>query len=355
MNRVLVVADNEAVRDTLALALFEEGHRVKTASGAREAVNCGCRFRPGVVVSSWRLDRNLTGLDVADAVRGMVPGLQTILFTAYPSEDMDHQARRRGVFRFFSGPLDPDGLRRAVRDALARPDPVESGSRVPILEVDTNRTIVYANEPARMLLASTEAGKACDRFDEHFRETVDLDAAQNGWIEVRPSTGPDRTPWFLTAQREPGDSTSLVLFHAASDRLLRTTPIVRALLGTQPSATARLLHPYHILIVDDDAFVRRTTAASLASAGAFCHTAANHEEARRLYAADPEIQIVLLDHDMPEGPPHDLVTHLRHIRPEVVIIANSGRDRRAEFAAMGVRQYLTKPWSLEEFLDQIQV
>jgi DNA-binding NtrC family response regulator len=121
--QVLVVDDDDAVRETIAETLEEEGFGVATASGAESALAALARARPDVVLSDIRMP-GMDGLELLDLLRARAPDVDVLLMTAY--EDMPTVARamRDGAFDFLVKPLRPDQLlevlARVASDRLAR-------------------------------------------------------------------------------------------------------------------------------------------------------------------------------------------------------------------------------------------
>ena len=46
----------------------------------------------------------------------------------------------------------------------------------------------------------------------------------------------------------------------------------------------------------------------------------------------------------------EFVARFKKLRPEAILVGNSGSDRRDEFAVAGVGRYLDKPWGLDDLL-----
>ena len=102
-----------------------------------------------------------------------------------------------------------------------------------------------------------------------------------------------------------------------------------------------------ILYVDDEDFLRRVSSRTLGRAGAICLTAGTHAQAVAMAAREPELALVILDYQMPDGDIGLLVAQLRAAHPDLPLIGNSGEDRRREFAERGVAVFLGKPWTVD--------
>jgi DNA-binding NtrC family response regulator len=119
MANVLVVDDEEVYRTYLSGWLTRDGHEVQIASNGQEAIEIGKEFPPDVLIVDWMLKNEYYGLQVAEALCGVVPDLKTILITGFPSESLRREALNARVFRFIEKPFHMTDLAAAVRDAVA--------------------------------------------------------------------------------------------------------------------------------------------------------------------------------------------------------------------------------------------
>jgi CheY-like chemotaxis protein len=109
-----------------------------------------------------------------------------------------------------------------------------------------------------------------------------------------------------------------------------------------------------ILYVDDDSFLRRMTGKLLEAAGAICLLAGTHDQAVALVGGEPELELAILDFQMPDGDVGDLVKRLRTARAGLPLIGTSASERRHEFAERGVTQFLEKPWELGDLVRAVE-
>ena len=94
MNRVLIVDDEQSLRDLLSIALGDEGWEVLTASSGDEAVE-KLQVEPvDVVVSDIRMP-GIDGLELLRIVTETAPETDVILMTAHASTDTAIEALAR--------------------------------------------------------------------------------------------------------------------------------------------------------------------------------------------------------------------------------------------------------------------
>jgi len=104
-----------------------------------------------------------------------------------------------------------------------------------------------------------------------------------------------------------------------------------------------------VLIVDDEALLRRRIAAYLEKLGADVTAVANLAEARNALDATP-FDFVLLDVNLPDGRGTDLLAQglIPADTPVVVMTAEGGVAGAVEAMRLGASDYLTKPFDVEE-------
>jgi DNA-binding response OmpR family regulator len=111
----------------------------------------------------------------------------------------------------------------------------------------------------------------------------------------------------------------------------------------------------HILLVDDDALLRRSLSFNLEQAGYRASTAASAEDALALAARDPP-ELILLDIGLPGMDGLDALRHFRD-RVSVPVIFLTARRRELDEVLgleLGADDYVTKPFDLDVLLARIK-
>jgi DNA-binding NtrC family response regulator len=126
---VLVVDDEEAMRDACGQTLRRVGCQVREARTAAAALAAVAEETFDIVVLDLRL-KTENGLDVLDRVRADSPSTAVIVITGYATVSLAVEAMRRGAADFIDKPFTPDQLRDAVcrvlepqRGSVAPPRP----------------------------------------------------------------------------------------------------------------------------------------------------------------------------------------------------------------------------------------
>lgn len=109
------------------------------------------------------------------------------------------------------------------------------------------------------------------------------------------------------------------------------------------------------LIIEDDAILRRSLQRALTKLGWQVGEAEDVGSAVQALKARPAL--VVLDVNLPDGDGVDLAGHIAQLRPMPLTLAISGQasaEQAFRLKALGVNQYLAKPFSLQEFEQAIE-
>lgn len=119
MGRVLVVDDEQSLRDALEVLIAGQGHTVETCPGVKEAQECLDAGEFDVVVTDLRLEPGGDGLDVVRKARRKNDPPEVIVMTAFGTRDKALEAQRDGaLFYTEKGPHLASDLRVLVTHAI---------------------------------------------------------------------------------------------------------------------------------------------------------------------------------------------------------------------------------------------
>jgi two-component system response regulator RegA len=124
---LLLVDDDEVLRERLARALRERGFEVTTAQGGAEAIALARRDAPEYAVVDLRMP-GPSGIEVLETLRAIDPATKVLMLTGYGSIATAVDATRRGAIGYLSKPADADEI---VAQLLGR-----GGSHAPA-DIDT--------------------------------------------------------------------------------------------------------------------------------------------------------------------------------------------------------------------------
>ncbi len=113
---ILIVDDEQIVRESLAGWFEEEGYQVDTAKDAVEALNKLNKVRWDIYFLDIKMP-GMDGLELQRRIREIDPHAIVVIITAYASVDTAVQALKEGAFDYVTKPFDPDALSRLIRNA----------------------------------------------------------------------------------------------------------------------------------------------------------------------------------------------------------------------------------------------
>ena len=119
---------------------------------------------------------------------------------------------------------------------------------------------------------------------------------------------------------------------------------------SQPSA-----RPLHVLLVDDDPFIRDALSELLVLLGASVIAAESRMKALAILAGR-EMEVILMDYSIPgDMPPDQFVAAVRgRIRPARIILI-TGDDAAARARQLGIRYFLEKPIGMESLREHLRL
>jgi len=351
MARVLVIEDEAPLRETLVSYLHRDGHEVVAASNGREALQRSLSTLPDVLVADWMLQNHLHGLHLSETFRAVKPGLQTILITGYPSDDLEAESQRSGVFELLEKPFGLEDLRRAVSRAVGA-DPRRGRARpIAAVEADEDGVMGFQSQRARELLASVGPAGAPQRLSDWLApEDLGrvLDAAPE-WVEVQP-LGSEET-WLVQGRRRSEARRVLLVLVPGAEAALRHDPRVRILLDERPRAHPALPERGPVVVIEREDAVRRLLVSQLERLGVLCYPTDDLEAALRLLAGEPQVDVVLVDFSLAGPDVASWVDRIRAVRPEARVIGTGGAGSEPELRdRTGVESVLPKPWRLSDLL-----
>ncbi len=119
MARILIVDDDQGMRDYLEIMLSREGYDVNTAPGGKDALTL-CRKRKfDLVITDLKMS-GMDGIDLLKSLKDISPETMTILITGYASGETALAAMKEGAYDYLEKNFEPDDLKNLVKDALRK-------------------------------------------------------------------------------------------------------------------------------------------------------------------------------------------------------------------------------------------
>ncbi|MBI3926119.1 MAG: response regulator [Armatimonadetes bacterium] len=114
---ILIVEDDEDLREMLVESLEDEGYRAVGAADAQQALKLAERRKFDLVVTDVRMG-GMDGLDCLAELRRRQPGVRSIVITGYASDDAPTRALRQQASDYLYKPFTLDDLLLSVGRAF---------------------------------------------------------------------------------------------------------------------------------------------------------------------------------------------------------------------------------------------
>jgi DNA-binding NtrC family response regulator len=122
MAKILVIDDEQGIRNLLDTLLSRKGYAVVLADGGRKGLELFRRERPDVVVLDLKMPE-MDGVTVLQQVRGLNPGQPVIVLTGAGTPEMEQRVRALGVNEFVEKEFSLHRLGDALKRLLKAPIP----------------------------------------------------------------------------------------------------------------------------------------------------------------------------------------------------------------------------------------
>ena len=170
--KILVVEDDDALRDALLITLEAVGHRATGADGGPAALVALARDSFSMVVTDLRMDP-MDGLTLLGEIRSRYPGLPVLLMTAFGDVDKAVAAMRGGACDFMLKPFEPKTLVEQIARYAVPPPPADG---VIAADPKTRETLLLAARVAKTdatVLLTGESGVGKEVFARYIHDQSD--------------------------------------------------------------------------------------------------------------------------------------------------------------------------------------
>ncbi len=114
---VMVLDDQELMRDSLREVLSRAGYRVRAFGKPKEAVKNLAGGGYDLLITDMKMP-DMSGLEVLREARKVQPGLAVLVITAYGTVETAVEAMRRGAYDYIQKPFKPEEIELLVAKAL---------------------------------------------------------------------------------------------------------------------------------------------------------------------------------------------------------------------------------------------
>jgi len=119
MARVLIIDDNETMREGLAATVRRMGHEAFAARSGAEGLAYFGKHGADFVITDLKME-GTGGLDVVKAIQEADPGCPTMIVTAFGTVETAVEAMRLGAFDFLQKPFNDQALLDSIFAAIRK-------------------------------------------------------------------------------------------------------------------------------------------------------------------------------------------------------------------------------------------
>jgi CheY-like chemotaxis protein len=123
MAKILVIDDEQGIRELLDALLRRKGYDVVLAESGRKGLELFRRERPDVLVLDLKMPE-MDGLTVLRQIRSLDPRMPVIILTGAGTAEAEQQVRALGVTEYVEKEFSLHLLGDALKRLLKTPDPV---------------------------------------------------------------------------------------------------------------------------------------------------------------------------------------------------------------------------------------
>ena len=119
MEKILVVDDEQSLRDVLSIMLKRAGYAVTSAMDGEEAIELLNREIFDLVITDLRMPK-INGMEVLKAVKSVSPETVVLIITAFATADSAVEAMKQGAYDYLTKPFQVDEVQLIIRNALEK-------------------------------------------------------------------------------------------------------------------------------------------------------------------------------------------------------------------------------------------
>ena len=117
MEKLLIIDDDEFIREGLRIALAEVGYNVFVAEDSPSGLEKVKRFQPDLIICDLKLPGE-NGIELLKKVRANDPNFPCIIITAYDDTQSTIESIQQGAYDYLDKPVDVKKLKVVIRRAL---------------------------------------------------------------------------------------------------------------------------------------------------------------------------------------------------------------------------------------------
>ncbi len=155
---ILIVDDEDSVRDSLLNWFIEDGYEVEAAENAKRALQLLEKRDFNIILADIKMP-GMDGLELQRRIKALNSETIVIIMTAFASVETAVQALKDGAYDYVTKPFDPDDLSHLIRNAGAqiRLRQENEALKTRVTTLDDVDDIIGKSEAIRKLLEQIES------------------------------------------------------------------------------------------------------------------------------------------------------------------------------------------------------
>jgi DNA-binding NtrC family response regulator len=154
---ILIVDDEESVRDSLYNWFIEDGYRVERAEDAKKALSILETDAMDIILADIKM-LGMDGLEMLRRIKSIRKESIVIMMTAFATVDTAVQALKDGAFDYVTKPFDPDDLSHLIRNASKQISLAEENEALrEVFLLQNVENLVGSSEAMRKVLKEIES------------------------------------------------------------------------------------------------------------------------------------------------------------------------------------------------------
>lgn len=129
MSKILLIEDDETMRDGMSQVLKRAGHDVVCVSNGFDGIKSLIKEKFDLVITDFKME-GMDGMDVLEKVKSIDENIEVLMITAYGTIDMAVEAMRKGAFDYVTKPFSPKEFIIRVEKAIKFGDAKKTEARL---------------------------------------------------------------------------------------------------------------------------------------------------------------------------------------------------------------------------------
>jgi DNA-binding NtrC family response regulator len=154
---ILIVDDEESVRDSLYNWFIEDGYRVECAENAKKALTLLESDQFEIILADIKMP-GMDGLEMMRRIKAIKPESIIIVMTAFATVDTAVKALKDGAYDYVTKPFDPDDLTHLIRNATKQISLEDENEnlRKKVITLENIEDLIGTSEAMKDLLREVE-------------------------------------------------------------------------------------------------------------------------------------------------------------------------------------------------------